>query len=418
MAITLIRQPLEIVPAHNDIELKASSTNYAQPDFHFYVTVYLPYWSVTLTYKVRPIQIDTLYFNFYEVVNKYIRNYYPFREYGWQNCIEGILEVQYAVDEYYSGAVHTTGIVGAFNAWNASLTTDERAVYLPSNYECNVLKNDIWLNNIENGDLASCLVPVTRDQDAVLYFLQTGAQISTIQIDTYYTDNATGPSVGTSYIANPTYPVSTVIADYYKCINLGLQGLANLASGSVTGTYPVVSHLIKSWKVTITMVDGITTAYSVISFVLDESAPKYPKESLVYLNRKGAFDFLNCYGNHKELLTSDKTYFKGLPQYMQGSHTDGSTIFTTLTPLNSAKKVMTSNYSHSRTLESGWLTDYQLSIMPDLITSPNTFINYGGGLYKRYLNENNQYAYIDYSEKIKSIQIQLSEGVTERRQHE
>ena len=64
------------------------------------------------------------------------------------------------------------------------------------------------------------------------------------------------------------------------------------------------------------------------------------------------------------------------------------------------------------------MTDHQLSIIPDLITSPNTFINYGGGLYKRYLNENNQYAYIDYSEKIKSIQIQLSEGVTERRQHE
>ena len=42
MAITILKKPLELVPAYNDIEVQASTTQHAQPNFKFKVTVDFP----------------------------------------------------------------------------------------------------------------------------------------------------------------------------------------------------------------------------------------------------------------------------------------------------------------------------------------------------------------------------------------
>lgn len=52
MAISILQQPNQHVPAYNDIIYVASSTNYAQPNFNYLATIYIG--SDTVTLKASP----------------------------------------------------------------------------------------------------------------------------------------------------------------------------------------------------------------------------------------------------------------------------------------------------------------------------------------------------------------------------
>lgn len=147
MAVTIVKQPLSVVPAHNDIEWQATSTQYTQPDFAFYVTVTVVSYSITLNFKIAPVNNDRLYFNLIEITRKYVSNYYPFQVYGWQTATDAIQEFTVNIGEYYSGTVHA-GSDETILAYNASLTKEERRLYQPSLYEVTGTKNNDWLNNL------------------------------------------------------------------------------------------------------------------------------------------------------------------------------------------------------------------------------------------------------------------------------
>ena len=417
MAVTVIKRPLATVPAYNDIEFHATSDQFAISDFKFYITIEIVSYATTFT--ITPTGTSgTIKFNVWEQIKKYVSNYYPFGAYGWQYVTDGIQDITVNIGEYYSGSVHT-GTDYDFEVFNASLTRAERATYLPANYEVDAGRNNVWLNNLYEGSSTSGRTTCKSDQDMVFYFLQTGAmRMSEVVITTY---DSAGATIATSTIAAPSpsvYPATGQIR--YMCINVGPHGLTNIASGSVTGAYPIITASVASYQIAFY---GRTSMGGAINFFyryvdIDDCAPKYDNVTLHYLNRFGAFDFVNIYGNHQKTLQSQKTFYKGLNTYFDGSYEEVGVGDTTVsTPLSMNEKVLNSSYENRQVFRSDWLTDFQIEALQDLITSPAVH-SQDGSIYKKYQVTDNRYQFKNINEKLQRLDVNLSEGVTERRQYE
>lgn len=420
MAITINKHPFSVVPAHNEIEWEANSNQTAQPDFAYYITVTVVSFSKTYNFKVVPIQ-GKLYYSASELVKKYVSNYYPFNEYGWQSCVDGLQEFTFNIGEYYGGTVHA-GSNFTLYAWNGSLMKEERRTYLPNNYEVTDNRgagqpNNLWLNNLENGTSATGITKCKTTGDFVLYFLLTGAiGVETIEIQTY---NAANSLIGTSYIANPFYPASN-INTMYMCINVGFSGLINIPSGQVTGTFPIITNSVHHYSVSVKTNDGSNNyTYGFRIVERDDCQPKFDKIPIFYLNRFGAFDFINTYGNNTKTLTVTKNTYSSIQKKFEASYYNDSTTSDTIpnSPLASSRKILSSTYKISRTLWTEWLSDFESEALQDLITAPVVFIQVASG-YVMLSVDDTKYSFIEASEKMKQLQIKLSDSISERRQYE
>lgn len=415
MAITTVYRPFTIVPAHNDIEFKVSSDQSAITDFTFYITLDIPSYSFSTVYQPTGVN-GVLNINFSDIIRKYVSNYYPFSSYGWQFVTDGIIDVTVNVGEYYSGAIHA-GTDYDFQVWNAALTKEERAVYLPADYIVGTGRNDVWLNVLEN-QLNTGRTTCRSDQDFVMYFLQTGSMaITDVSIDTY---DSSGTLIANSVITSGLAAIPCNGQERYKCINVGPRGLTNIASGSVTGTYPIITASVASYRL---QFYGRTTLGGAIQnfqtyIDIDDCSPKFDTWTLHYLNRYGAFDFINMYGNHQRTLQSNKAFYQGLNGYFQGSYEYvGIGNETVDLPVSKNEKVLNSTYQNTQELRSDWLTDNQIERLGDLITSPSVHTQLSG-VYRKHSITNRAYRFKNVGEKLQRLDVNLNEGITERRQHE
>lgn len=414
MAVTIVRQPLTVVPAHNDIEWQATSTQYTQPDFAFYVTVTVVSFSKVFNFKIAPVNNDRLYFNVNEIVRKYVLNYYPFQQYGWQQATDSIQEFTINIGEYYSGTVHA-GSNFTLIAFNASLNKEERRLYQPSLYEATNSRNDTWLNKLYKGSSTIGRTSCKINQDFVLYFLHTGARVvEQIEITTY---DSGGSTLGTSVITN-TYNPPANTASKMVCINVGPSGLDNISSGSVTGTFPIITASVASYQIKIRFDLGSGYAYAYRYVDIDSCAPKFEKITVHYLNRYGAYDFYNFYGNHQNSQRINKNTYSGLTDRFQGAYdlVGTGTIYPT-SPLSPNKKTLEVTYENIRVLQSEYLSDFELENLQDLVHSPSIVIQTDEKEYYKVTSEDLNYRFKNVGEKIQTLQITLNEGMTERRQN-
>lgn len=414
MAITIVRQPLDVVPAHNDIEWQATSTQYTQPDFAFYVTVTVVSYSITLNFKIAPVNNDRLYFNLREITQKYISNYYPFQTYGWQTATDAIQEFTVNIGEYYGGTVHAGSPVTII-AYNASLNKEERRLYQESLYEVTTTRNNAWLNNLYNGTSTAGRTTCKSLQDFVFYFLQTGAR--TVDLVTINTYNSGGSLIATSVIDNP-YKTPANTQSKHICINLGPSGLDNIASGDVTGTYPIITPSVASYQIVFRIDNGSGYNYFYRWVDIDNCAPKFENITVHYLNRFGAYDFYNFYGNHINGLKIEKNTFTGLTERFQGSYdlVGTGTIYPT-SPLTANRRTLNVNYEKTRILKSQFLSDFEIEALQDLVTSPNIIIQTEEKNYTRITCEDLTYQFKNIGEKLQTLEIVVNQGITEVRQH-
>jgi len=417
MAVTIVKRPLAVVPAFNDIEFHATSDQFAVSDFSFYVTVTIVSYSKTFVYTPVGNQAGTLKINLKDIISKYVSNHYPFNSYGWQYVTDGIQDITVNIGEYYSGSIHS-GTDFDFVVFNAALLREERAVYLPANYQVNTGRNDVWLNNLENGSSTSGRTTCRSDQDMTFYFLQTGTlQMTDVEITTY---DSAGATIDTHGIANPaavTFPA--VGQDRYICINVGPSGLTNISSGLVTGGFPIITASVASYRIAFyaRSSSGGSINYYYRYVDIDDCSPKYDTWNLFYLNRFGAFDFVNMYGNHAKTLKSNKVLYKPIHTDFEGSYENvGVGDETVSMPLSMSQRVLDSSYEQRQLLKSDWLTDFQIEALQDLITAPEAFAQLYG-VYRKFQVEDTQYRFKVESEKLKSLEVNLSEGMTEARQN-
>lgn len=403
--VTIGKKPLSVVPAHNDIEFYATSDEYSHSDFKFYITLSIPAFGDTFIFRKDANSSGEVYFNCSNIVREYVKAYYPFGVYSWRLIQDSITDVTVNIGEFYSGTVHTGSNI-TFKVWDAALTKDERRIYLPDNYQVKNGRTNIWLNNFDY----TKTVTVKSTQDFVLYFLQTGTyKVEYMDIS----DTSSGSIATPSVIQNPyqTYDMF--------CINAGPNGLLNLVAGDVSaGPFPVITTATTSYRIRFRYsIGGTGTAiYATINVTVSDCAPRFDNVILFYQNRLGAFDFYNFYGNHIKNTSVEKTFFKGLNSYNEGSYNNTSINVLGPNPQSINKKPINFTYTNTQVLESDWLSDYDISILSDLITSPYVFVNKGVGDYKRYTEDDLAYPGKDKMQALRRLTVNLSEGTTEARQ--
>lgn len=405
MAITTIKRPLYLIPAYNDSEYLAGSTQTAQPNFVYYVKVTID-TAEEYIHEIPPDPNGQCYFNAVAYTRKYIENYYPFGEHdlkvhpGFRLFTVNIGEKYGTTPVVYPGTDHS------FSTWNASLRKKTRSLYNPDNYASLAVDGECKLLNIFPDT-----INVKLDQDLVLSWIQWDTFFTTITINTYLSTGALRDTITID-------PDSTTFPQYLN-FNIGPESLNTFQAtvNPLRYTSSILPWFNSSVAYYIISIDGINT----IRVNIVEPCEKFTDYPLFYLNVNGAFDCINMQGNHKDVFNIEKKFYKGLNNRFEGSYETviGTVLTTGPNPLGTNDKTLNISYEETLTLMSQPLNQSQLDILLDLYTSPYTFINVGAYDYVKYSCKDSQYQLKrDIIEKIVQLEAVLNAGVTEVRQIE
>lgn len=363
MAITLIQDPTSVspsrlhTPAYNDQWFTATSNQTSSANFQFYVTTTIHYYNGTSwTTKVYNDAINNppdgiLRFNVRSYTESFIKHNIPLTTSGWSRCTNGCLKVVVNVGERY-GSTPTiyTGTNKTYYVWNAGLSFNEDVGFTPVNYICS------------NGSAFQILndQPDTRlnyYQNGYIYMIANGDNVFKEAVVTT-TDNVLTTLSFT--VSNPYYNTGNWY-DRYVAFNLNPYYLKLLGGAN----WVAVSNSI----VYIEFKDNAGVTRKTVSYTLDALCSKYYKYSILYLNNKGAFDWMGFE------LVSEENYAIERTKVRLNPYTDPSaTGFMALTNSSGDTATYTSQYIKSLKLNTDWITETQSNQLKALVTSPVIYV--------------------------------------------
>lgn len=367
MAITIITTPATHTPCFNDQWFTATSSQTAQANFQFYVTVTVHYHNgTTWTTNVNNEAINTppdgiLRFNARSYGEKYIKHYIPISATGWNRCLNGVLKIVVNVGERYGStpAVYT-GSNQTYYVWNASLTYEQMVGYAASNYVAS------------NGSAFPILndYPDTKSSTYSQNFLYILAESDNV-IQKARITSTDGSSIYTFDITN-TLLASGNWYDRYLSLNVSPRYLSVVGGvnwGGVVGT-----------QYSVQLYDNTGTLRKTVVYDYSSVCTQYYRYQLIYLNHKGAFDHFNF-----ELI-SEEEYDIVSSKVKTTPYSDPSGAGTmTLLNWTQTEKVNNVQVKKSLKLNSNILSEAQSLTLKDLVTSPVVYLQD---------LDSNQYTYI------------------------
>lgn len=363
MAVTLIQTPstTKVTPAYNENWFIAESDETAQPNFKFTVNIDDTISGSTWTEQIEPVYgTNRIYFDAGAYAEKYMVNFFNGNTYGWQNCVDSYRPIRVQIGETYGSPATfypppSSGIV-TYNVWNGGLDTQTFAYYNADNYLYNqTTSNYKYLTAI--GDLN-----VYEDRSNYVYFLGTVGNTTDLPQLRIRTFDANGNIIGNSTIARPN-ATTGLIGDQYQCIDIGVKGLTSIASGLVTGAYPIITPSVASYTVREFVNTGLIRCFI-------KCNPKYTVYTLHYLNQKGGYDTLHC------TKVSEKTSTKSATTFKQNPWNEVSNVMT-YNPSMMLEKTQGITITDSLKLNSDWLTQDEFDRHRDLFASTDIRLDLG-----------------------------------------
>lgn len=363
MAVTLIQTPstTKVTPAYNENWFIASSTQTAQPNFKFTVKITDVATSTQWTEQIEPVYgTNRIYFDAGAYAEKYMVNFFDDNSSGWKKCVDAYRQIEVSIGETYGTPATfypppSSGVV-AYNVWNGGLDTQTFAYYNADNYLYNqTTSNYKYLTAI--GDLN-----VYEDRSNYVYFLGTVGNTTDLPQLRIRTFDANGNIIGNSSIARPS-ATTGLIGDQYQCIDIGVKGLTSIASGLVTGAYPIITSSVDSYTVREFVNTGLIRCFI-------KCNPRYTVYTLHYLNQKGGYDTLHC------TKVSEKTSTKSATTFKQNPWNDVSNVMT-YNPSMILEKTQGITITDSLKLNSDWLTQEEFDRHRDLFASTDIRLDLG-----------------------------------------
>lgn len=401
MAITVTAKPHLFVPGYNDTYFGATSTQTAQPNFQYYLTIAIN-GGTPKTYALPARPSGDMVWNARSVIEKALAHYYPFGLYGWKTCTNGIVKVTVNIGEKYG----TTPVVYSgsnydFYAWNASLQKEERRLYSVANYTYPAPLNQLpYLNS---GD---------SDRDIVFYWLQQSAgAVADVYVKTYDSSNVL---IGEYQIVNPFTSATT--ANLYVCINAGWNGLSNISSGNVTvisGLFPIITGDVEWYELNFEEGGGAEVFYKIT-----KPSCCATSKTLHYVNRFGAYDYIDFCKNNRRSASINKTFYEGIDDYFEGSYLNAaSSVVTPSSPLGINKRVLANSSEGKWDLQTDYISEAQQLMLFDCFGSPNYHFQTGSALYQKIQQEDTQFAFkVKKMDKLIQFALKFTDGFMERRQ--
>ena len=366
MAVSLLQTPstTKATPAYNENWFIAESDQTGQPNFKFTVNIDDSISGSTWTEQIEPVYgTNKIYFDAAAYAEKYMVNFFEGNTYGWQMCVDAYRPIKVQIGETYGTPATfypppASGTI-TYKVWNAGLDTQTFAYYNADNYLYNNTTSNFKFLTTVGG------LKVYEDRSNYLYFLGTvgnTADLPYIDVNTY---NISGGFIGTSTIARPSYTTG-LIGDQYQCIDIGVKGLTSIASGLVTGAYPIITSSVASYEI------SIAASPRPIKFGINtiECSPKYTVYTLHYLNQKGGYDTLHC------SKVSEKTSTKSATTFKQNPWNEVSNVMT-YNPSMMLEKTQGITVTDSLKLNSDWLTQAEFDRHRDLFASTDIRLDLG-----------------------------------------
>ena len=399
MAVSLLQTPstTKVTPAYNENWFIASSTQTAQPNFKFTVKITDVATSTQWTEQIEPVfGTNKIYFDAGAYAEKYMVNFFDDNSYGWQKCVDAYRKITVNIGETYgSTPTYASGTNLTYNVWNAGLDTQTFAYYNADNYLYNqTTSNYKYLTAI--GDLN-----VYEDRSNYVYFLGTVGNTTDLPQLRIRTFDVNGNIIGNSTIARPS-ATTGLIADQYQCIDIGVKGLTSIASGLVTGAYPIITSSVASYTVREFVNTGLIRCFI-------KCNPRYTVYTLHYLNQKGGYDTLHC------TKVSEKTSTKSATTFKQNPWNDVSNVMT-YNPSMMLEKTQGITITDSLKLNSDWLTQEEFDRHRDLFASTDIRLDLGSSTPNIAVKINNGNYIQKNSDRLRMLSFDLSYTFNNHRQ--
>lgn len=344
MSLTITQQPQEFTPAYNDQYVCATSTEYAQTDFKYTVTVTVN-GNVAHTEGIFPRPDGSMVFNAKKWVENYIVHYFnPDHLTNFFVANGKTANVSISILEDYSVSPVPSASTITYTAFDACLTEDEFANYDHEDYISNGNNAVTFL-----GQSFTQLMVDTRVntyQQVWLHF--TLGNITSCVIT--YNDGVNTPQVTT---LTPILGSPSNTYDIY-CIDAGSWQFSGVTSGST------VTIVFKFGGVTL----------DTYTYTITDICTKYTDYPVYYLNRFGNVPFMHFEKKSTDKLTKVvNTVRLGKNQLVAGVYTANS--------WDREVHVVSTESKKTGVLNTDWITESQSTTLQDLFDSPLVWKFYG-----------------------------------------
>lgn len=415
MSVTLDREPYGLVPAFNEIEFQAGSSETAQPNFNFYVKVTVASTGEIFNYRIKPDGNGKCYFNAKTIAEKFVKSYYPFNVTGWTTVQDGLNTLTINIgEEYGSTPVIYPGTNKSIYIWNASLTLKQRATYRTSQYNA----TGQWLNSYPTEyNYYAPLVNIDPSHDLTFYFLDIAGSIAKVSVSTLIVDQ-NPPS---STVVN-NFDVDNAAGSGYICVNLSPAAINQLELDSpgacIGSSLPTPFDGTENTYI----LDFKDASDVILSTLIVGLKPVCrTRDWIFFQNRAGAFDFIDM----KLFSTRDHninrtTYRAPMPRF------EASNIISTgpinvdgPNPISRSKKILSSTYESTIVYKNNWLTQQESDAAGDAFSSAFVHVQHGYGDYTLLSPEDNRYTFKrEMSDKNIEITLTTTTAHQEGRQFE
>jgi hypothetical protein len=404
MAITTNQQPSTYTPAYNGQWFESTSSNSGQPNFVYTVKCTDLITSETATYQIKKGLSSEMVFDAANFSKKYIEHYIPNNVYGWQVCTDAVRSIRVNIGETFGTTpAYASGANIDYFVWNGVLKFLDWPSYNQADY---VYTNAVPFKYLFSGD-AETGYKMPRgttydDKSLYLYFLSDVSNtLETLRIRSY---DSAGNLLGTSNIANPYYNDATY-TNKYECIDVGKKGLDNIASGLVTGTYPILPvncdyYIIYDVNSSVGTPPAGTVEPIRRIDILDEC--RYEVYTLQYVDKDGNVETLHCSKVSEITVQADKTYYKQTPYRLVSNNWEYNTFTSNEFTLNS-------NTTTRLKLNTDWMSEEDADRYRYLISSPRVYLDMGRtiGLVPVRVNTNNWVVNKKWNKRLYNVTLDI-----------
>lgn len=357
MALTVSQEPQLFTPAYNDQLFTALSTQIAQTDFKYIVTIQINSGTI-YTYNFLQRPDGYLVFNAKEMVSNYIiRSYFnptntAVLKAGDKSCF-----VHVVIKEYYTGSVQSTTNID-YVAWDACLTDDDFRDYVYTDY-C-VSGTDVLLLSPNATEFLFPDDRVTTNTDLWIHFFRNNC---TDVVQRVY--NTSNTLIGTSSASIPT----TDGLIYY--FNIGVPALAFAA--------------LVGYRVEFDILNGASVKFSG-EYTVTEICTKHIQYIVYYLKRNGNIGYFHFELVSEEGLTKATNQVRLNPQVLT-SGVYGSNAW------DREQNTVSTQTPKSITLNTNFITESQSESLAELFDSPIIWVKNPSGAYKAISVKDTSYTY-------------------------
>lgn len=365
MSVTILSIADTHTPAYNNQNLVASSTNSAQTNFKYVVTVEVNdgLYTQNIELKIPPRPDNSkLYFNPQKIVESQVASSFKHTETSFffpaPNIPSSFKKVTIGIDEEYGSPVSGFGgASGSYYIWNGAINALDFADYT---YSTTTSSKDLTLS-------PSLTDTISYNQKYLMKTWHRGFSTRDNRYLYIESFDSSNNSIQVVTFENAFYTIGAFYSNNYIGLNCSPYGINNF-SGTVTAkTYPMLDNIPSNTaKYTMYFLDSTPLVSSNTYTVNIRSCnSRYSRYVLHFLNYLGNYDSFTFDMLSRPNTDKETDMYKKIPYYLNSSnelryekYTNDTIIYNTV-------------LTNKLTLNSDWITDAQATWLRDLFMAPD-----------------------------------------------